>query len=344
MRQVRVLKQSVVVLLALLALQAMSLGFGLLAADARAETPRVLVVHSYHQGQAEHVVEMTKGIEEALAGADCQLRYFHMDAKRNTTEAWKRAAGQEARRIVAEYRPQVVIAMDDIAQQYFAKDFAGAPGPPWFVFGGVNDDPAKYGFPAANVTGVLERPNVGESVELLLKIRPEVKRLLVLADKSETTDPLIAYCKTLNLPVRVVAYEQPLTLEAWKTTLDRYRDQVDAVGLYVIRTIARSAADPTKVPEQELVRLINEQYRLPTVGFYDSAAESGVLCAVSVSMWEQGRAAGQIAREMLDGKRPGDFTVKPTDHGRIQLNLRTAEQLGMQLPYNVIKRADVVIR
>jgi ABC-type uncharacterized transport system substrate-binding protein len=336
--RMRVLTYSGVALLALWG------GFCLFATGALAETPRVLVVHSYHQEQTEHVVEMTKGVEEALAGADCRLRYFHMDAKRNTSEAWKRAAGQEARRIVAEDRPQVVIAMDDIAQQYFAKDYAGAAGPPWFVFGGVNDEPGKYGFPAANVTGVLERPNVAESVELLLKIRPEVKRMLVLADKSETTNPLIAYCKTLSLPVTVVAYEQPLTLEAWKATLDRYRDRIDAIGLYVIRTIARSATDPTKVPEEELVRMINEQYGLPTVGFFDSAAESGVLCGVSVSMKEQGRAVGQIARELLAGKTPADFAVRPTDHGRIQLNLRTAERLGVRVPYGVIKRAEVVVR
>ncbi len=316
----------------------------LFLSPSHAAAPKILVVHSYHEDQLEHVVEMTKGIEEALTGANCQLRSFYMDTKRNNTEQWKRAAGQEAKRIVAEYRPQVEITLDDNAQQYFAKDYAGEPSPPYFVFSGVNVEPAQYGFPAANVTGVLERPNVLESIELLQKIRPNVKRLLVLADKSETTDPLIAYCKTLKLPLTVVAYEQPLTLEDWKAVLEQYHTQVDAVGLYVIRTIARSVADPAKVPEQELVRMINEQYKLPTVGFYDSAAESGILCGVSVSMREQGRAAGQIARELLEGKKPGDFAIKPTDHGRIQLNLVTAEQLGIQIPYGMIKRADVVIR
>jgi len=315
----------------------------LAVAASQAAVPRILVVHSYHQDQ-QHVVEMTKGIEEALAGVECQFRYFHMDTKRNTSEEWKRAAGQEAKRIVAEFEPQVVIAMDDNAQQYFARDYAGAPGPPWFVFSGVNGEPAQYGFPAANVTGVLERPNVVESIELLRKIRPDVKNLLVLADRSETTDPLIAYFKTLTLPVTVVAYEQPVTLEAWHAALERYHSRVDAIALYVVRTIARSATDPTKVPEQELVGMINEQYHLATVGLYDSAAQSGVLCGVSVSMREQGHAAGQIARELLAGKKPADFTVKPTDHGRIQLNLRTAEHLGIQIPYGVIKRADVVIR
>ena len=44
--------------------------FGLLCAvpTLHAESPRVLVVHSYHEGQQEHVVDMTRGIEEALEG------------------------------------------------------------------------------------------------------------------------------------------------------------------------------------------------------------------------------------------------------------------------------------
>ncbi|MDD2465620.1 MAG: ABC transporter substrate binding protein [Desulfobulbus sp.] len=305
---------------------------------------RILVVHSYHQDQQEHVVEMDQGIAEALAGVDCQLRSFYMDSKRHISEDWKQAAGNKAKEIVAKYRPEVILTMDDNAQKYFAKDYAGQPGPPWFVFSGVNKEPAEYGFPAVNVTGVLERPNVLESIQLLLKIQPQVKRLLIMADKSETTDPLIAYCKTLQLPVTVVAYEQPLTLPAWQATLEKYHDQIDAVGLYVLRTITRSPTDSTKVSEQELIQIINEAYHLPTVGFFDSAAESGVLCGVSVSMREQGLAAGRIAKAILASKRPGDFEVRPTDQGRIQLNLHTAEHLGIQLPYGIIKRAEVVIR
>ncbi len=305
---------------------------------------RVLVVHSYHEDQKEHVVEMTRGIEEALAGANCQLRYFHMDTKRRDTEEWKRTAGKMAGQIVIEYHPQVVITMDDNAQEYFAKAYVRAAAPPYFVFGGVNADPRQYGFPTDHITGVLERPNIIESLQLLKKIKPAVKTLLMLADNSETSDAFISYCQSLSLPVLVKGYEQPATLDDLLATLDRSHSQVDALGLYTLRTIARSAADPTKVPEREIVRMINERYQIPTVGFFDTAAEAGVLCGISVSMREQGFAAGMIARGLLEGKKPTDFVVKATGKGRIQLNLRTAEQLGIQLPYPMIQRADVVIR
>lgn len=323
---------------------ALAATFITVATAAAGDKPRLLVVHSYHQDQQEHVVEMTRGITEALAGVDCEIRFFHMDTKRQTSTQWKRSAGDRARRLVDEYQPQVVITMDDNAQEYFARDYARATPPPSFVFGGVNADPQQYGFPTDHITGVIERPNVIESLQLLLKIRPGVKTVLMLADKSETTDAFISYCQTLNLPVTVKAYEQPLTFDALLATLSRYHDQVDAIGLYVVRAIARSTTDPTKVPEREIISAINDRFPLPTVGFFDTAAEAGVLCGISVSMREQGFAAGRIARALIGGRKPSDFAVKPTDRGRIQLNLQTAEHLGIRLPYSLIQRAEVVIR
>ena len=305
---------------------------------------KVLVVHSYHESQKGHVVEMTTGIEEALDGSGATIDYFHMDTKRHTEMAWKRAAGVRAARLAESLKPDLIITMDDNAQQFFARDLAAKPGAPVVVFGGVNADPAVYGFPAPNVTGVIERPNVRESVALLQKIVPGIRKMAILADKSPTTDAFIAYCRSLDLPVTVVAYKQPRNLDEWKKIIDVYKDRVDAFGVYVIRTIQRSASDQRHVPEKELVALLTERSRLPTVGFFDTAAQSGLLCGISVSMKEQGYAAGRIAREILAGRPPGDFPVRPTSNGRIQLNLVTAEALGIMIPYRVIRNAVEVVK
>ena len=305
---------------------------------------QVLVVHSYHETQKGHVVEMTAGIQEAFEGSKADIRYFHMDTKRRTDPGWKQEAGSRAARLTASLKPDLVIAMDDNAQQYFARDFAKRPGAPDFVFGGVNADPAAYGFPAPNVTGVIERPNVRESIALLRKLVPGIEKILILADKSPTTDSFIQYSRSLELPVTVVAYEQPRTLEAWKRTIETYKNRVDAFGVYVVRTIERSAGDPSHVPEKELVALLNRLGRLPTVGFFDTSAEVGLLCGISVSMKEQGYAAGKIARGILAGGRPSDFPVRPTTKGRIQLNLITAETLGILIPYHIIRNAMVVVK
>ncbi len=308
------------------------------------ETPRVLVVHSYHETQIGHVVEMTEGIEEALRNSGADIEYVHMDTKRRTSPEWKQRAGQIALEKALAMQPDVVITMDDNAQEYFAKDYAQRPDAAPVVFSGVNADPAKYGFPRPNVTGVIERPNAVESIELLQKIRPEVQRILMLADKSPTTDGFFEYAKTLSLPAEVLAYEQPLTFDEWKATIKKYENQVDALGIYVIRTIRRSADSEECVPEEELIAWINDHVALPTVGFFDTAAKSGILCGVAVSMKEQGYAAGRIAQGILAGRAPESFEVTPTRRGRIMLNLKTAQTQRIRVDYDVIQRAGEVVR
>ncbi len=314
-------------------------------AEARGTAGRILVVHSYHKTQAGHVVEMTEGIRAALEGSGAEVRYFHMDTKRRNSAGWKSKAGAQAMALLSAYDPSVVITMDDNAQEWFARHYASKPGAPDFVFGGVNDDPARYGFPAENVTGVIERPNVQESIELLARIVPKVRRILLLSDDSPTTAPFCEYVAKLNLPVAVVDCLRISTFDQWKQVIAAYRDRVDAFGVYVIRTIRRSETDPSQVPEAELAAFLAENTPLPSVGFFDSAARAGLLCGVSVSMREQGHAAGAIARELLlAGKRPADFPVSPTENGRILLNLQTAEKLGFSIQYDTIQRACEVIR
>ena len=314
------------------------------AGDKPARQQRVLVVHSYHEGQLGHVDEMTAGIEDALAGSGAQIEYVYMDTKRHSDLEWKQQAGVLAARRVEDFKPDVVITMDDNAQEFFAAEYAKRPDSPPFVFSGVNGKAEKFGFPRDNVTGVLERPNLVESLELLQKIVPSVKRVVMLSDKSPTTDGCWDYAKTLKLPVEVVAYEQPLTFDEWKAVVLKYQDSADAFGIYVSRTVHVSAQDETCVPDTELIAWLNEHNKLPTVGFFDTSAKIGIMCGICVSMREQGYVAGKIARGILEGKHPNDFTIAPTTNGRIMLNLKTAEALGIKVRYGIIQNAEEVIR
>ena len=88
---------------------------------------------------------------------------------------------------------------------------------------------------------------------------------------------------------------------------------------------------------------LNERTQKPTVGFFDSSARAGALCGISVSMAEQGYAAGKMACDILNGKKTSEIAIQPTTRGRILLNLKTAEKLGVEINYNMIKNAHEVI-
>ncbi len=305
---------------------------------------RVMVVHSYHKTQKGHVVEMARGVEQAFAGTKIVLRHEYMDTKRHPDLDFKIKAGLRAVEAMKGFGPDVVIALDDNAQSFFVKKAMAVENAPIFIFGGVNAKPSLYGYPRDNVTGVVERPNIRESFELLLKIRPEIKRVAMLSDNSRTSDLFVAYSKTLDLPVDVVAYVQPATLGQWQAVINTYKDKVDAFGVYLLRTVRRTPGKADMVPEEELIEMLNETCGLPTAGFFDTVAQSGVLCGISVSMEEQGYEAGRIARAVLEGQSVAAFPIQSTLRGRIQLNLKTAERLGVDLSWKIISKADVVIR
>ena len=121
----------------------------------------MLLVHSYHQGY-RWVDTITEGVRSAIQGTGLELDIFCMDAKRHTDEAWKIDAGRRAKKRVDQYHPDIILAADDDAQQYFAAFYLNTALP--VVFTGVDADPSKYGYPAANVTGVIERPHFKESL------------------------------------------------------------------------------------------------------------------------------------------------------------------------------------
>ena len=179
---------------------------------------RMLLVHSYHQGY-RWVDTITEGVRSAIQGTGLELDIFCMDAKRHTDEAWKIDAGRRARRRVDEFRPDIILAADDDAQQYFATFYLNTALP--VVFTGVDADPSKYGYPAANVTGVIERPHFKESLALAQQLHP-IKRIAVLSCHDSTSILALGFMKQEQIDVEVVEWLMVDDFNDWKKAVERF--------------------------------------------------------------------------------------------------------------------------
>ena len=126
---------------------------------------KVLFIDSYHQGYAWSD-GITAGIQNTLAGSGVDLRIHRMDTKRNGSEAFKKQAALTAKAVIDEYQPDVVIAADDNASKYLIVPYYRGGDLP-FVFAGVNWDASVYGFPANNVTGMVEVSRPNELMDIL---------------------------------------------------------------------------------------------------------------------------------------------------------------------------------
>ncbi len=302
---------------------------------------KILLVHSYHTGYP-WVDGITRGVRMSLSGNDVDLQIFYMDTKRQTSEQWKIEAGQRAREIVDEWKPDVIIAADDNAQKYFVTIFPTGPDTPQFIFCGVNAEPAKYGYPTANVTGILERPHFEASFDMLAKIQPNAKRIAFITDNSPTSKGVIAHLRNLELDYEIVSIDAPDTFAEWQQAVEQRMKMADALAVFNYHTVQQNNGSERMVPA-DVMRWTTENCNIPIIGFQVFTVDDGALCGYLESAVEHGMKAGGMALEIIGGTPAGDIPLITALEGQSMLNLITARRLGIRIPAELVAQADVVI-
>ncbi len=312
------------------------------AALAMGAEKRVLVVQSYHTGYP-WVDGINKGIQQGLSGTDATIEYFYMDTKRKPDAKWKEESGKLAMQKVDEFKPQVVITADDNAQTFFATSYNNKEGAPHFVFCGVNAEPGKYGYPASNVTGILERPGFTQLIELIQQVLPNAKKVAFLTDKNETSDPVVTYCKSKPCALDVT-YIQPVTFDEWKAAVAQMQTGYDAVIMYNYHTVLKAPGGES-TPFLDVIQWTAQNNKLPIFGLMPFDEFKAVSVAgVCESAVEHGLEAAKIAKAILyEGKKASDFPITTAQKGTMFVNKKCAAATNVKIPYKAAKAADEVI-
>ena len=272
--------------------------------------PSILVLHSYDPGYA-WVRDINVGLQRRFDRKYLYtVRWYYMDTKRHPSPAFKDSAGTAARNMVAATRPDVVIAIDDDAQQYVARHFVGDPRIT-IVFAGVNRQAADYGYAgAANVTGILERIPLAAMREALLSAPSlaapgRAPRVAYLGDRSETVDGDVAQVLRHDwAPVQLGRVQQVDTWPGWQAAVRALSAGHDVLLVSGYRGLRRSSTDPRLVPAPEVVAWTEEHARVPVISFNGFFTEDGGMLAIGTSPYEQGEQAATLALQVALGRRP----------------------------------------
>ncbi len=141
--------------------------------------PRCLHVMSYHQGYAWND-GVEGGVEKTLAGK-CELRKFYMDSKRNTAPEFIKRKALEAKQLIEEYKPDIVIASDDNASRYLVEPYFKNTELP-FVFNGINWTADTYGYPYKNASGMVEVAPVEEMLDIARRNTSHINNVMFISD------------------------------------------------------------------------------------------------------------------------------------------------------------------
>lgn len=299
---------------------------------------KVLLIFSYHP---EHpwVVEETRGAEDILGERGVETEKFYLDTKRNTSAEWKEEVAEEAVRKIDDFKPDLVIVFDDNACELVAKEYIGESLP--FVFCGMNGEPEDYGFPAQNITGVIERHHLEATINLLKQLVPDVEELAIISDDSPTSQAFITRVRNIIPPVEISEFYTTNDFDAWKAEVNRLQTNVDAIGIYVYHTIKENSEEESLPPEDVLGWTL-ENSELPGFAFSDFTVRDGVLCGVTVSGYEQGMTAAEIAIRILNGETPADIPIECPEKGTPMINEIRAEELNIEIPADVLEEVEIL--
>jgi ABC-type uncharacterized transport system substrate-binding protein len=105
-------------------------------------------------------------------------------------------------------------------------------------------------------------------------------------------------------------------------------------------------ADPTGlfVANQKQIVELAAKKRLPAIYTSSTYVNAGGLMSYAPNELENYRRAAIYVDKILKGAKPGDLPVEQPTKFEFLINLKTAKQIGLTIPPNVLARADKVIK
>lgn len=271
--------------------------------------PRVLVLHSYDDTYP-WARDVSVGVRRVLdEHPHLAVRWFYMDTKRHPAKEFKEQSGLAARKSIERWKPTVIIAIDDDAQQYVTRHYVNHPDVK-VVFSGVNGGVEPYGFVGAgNVTGIVERKALRALKETLLELggksaRDAPLRLVHIGDTSGSVDHDDHHIGDFDwTPLVRLPSRRPAGFDDWKKAVLDAQDQADFIVTTNYRRISRDGAKAgALVPPEEVVAWTVANSRIPVVGTNGFFVEDGGELAIGTSPFEQGEVAARMAMALLDGE------------------------------------------
>jgi putative ABC transport system substrate-binding protein len=203
------------------------------------------------------------------------------------------------------------------------------------VAGGLVDDLAR---PGGNITGfsTISSVIVGKRLELLKETVPKLARVAVLWSRQGSA----LQWKESQTPAQKLG----LQLHSMEVnSADRYENAFEEAvkaGSSAL-VVGGSALDNAN---QKTIVDLAAKYRLPAICPRADYIAHGGLMSYGADRDEPYRRAASMIDKILKGTKPADIPVEQPKKFELVINLKTAKQIGLTIPPNVLARADRVIK
>jgi putative tryptophan/tyrosine transport system substrate-binding protein len=199
----------------------------------------------------------------------------------------------------------------------------------------------SFAHPGGNITGLawLNRDISAKRLELLKELLPKLSRVAILWD-ADGPGPAVAFkeytaaARAFKLDLRSLEVRGPSPdfEEAFQAAKTARTEALIVVG------------NPLMSQHLKSIFALATKHRLPSMTEEDRYVDAGGLISYGANLADLCRRAAEYVVGILKGAKPGDLPVKLASKFEIFINLKTAQQLGLVIPQQVLVQADKVIK
>lgn len=206
-------------------------------------------------------------------------------------------------------------------------------------------DPVAEGFvatfarPGGNITGLTNMSTelAGKRLELLKEAVPKASRVVVLLDPTRPRATDVKEIQDAGHAFGVKVQSRVMQSADDFEAAFRSATKGRADALIIISGRVFNAHRPLLVE-------LAARSRLPAMYTEHEYVRAGGLMVYSSMLTEQYRRVAVFVDKILRGARPADLPVEQPTKFELIVNLKTAKQIGLTIPPNVLARADKVIK
>jgi putative ABC transport system substrate-binding protein len=197
--------------------------------------------------------------------------------------------------------------------------------------------------PGGNITGVtsITTKLIGKQLELLAEVVPGAKRVAVLSAHDDRArfmatnsyKEMEAAARALEVKLQVLWARDPDTIDNAFVTMAKERAQ----ALLVIPS-------PRYIEHRGRIVKHAAKNRLPAIYYQSLFVEDEGLMSYATNNADEYRRAAVYVDKILKGAKPADLPVQQPTKFELVINLKTAKQIGVTIPPNLLARANKVIK
>jgi ABC-type uncharacterized transport system substrate-binding protein len=199
---------------------------------------------------------------------------------------------------------------------------------------------ASLARPGGNVTGLalLSAELDGKKLEILKQAAPKVTRVAFLwtggsARGEQRVKEAEVAAKTLGLKLQSLEVKE-------REDFAKVFNAAKSAGAQALNLVP----SPFLFTHRALIFNFAIKNRLPAMYSTNDLVEAGGLMSYGPDILDNWRRAAIYIDKILKGAKPADLPVEQPTKFELVINLKTAKQIGLMIPPNVLARAGKVIR